>query len=121
VFGVGLGRLYGARRKVYSPVLNRVTYIDRPYAHNSILYAYLLLGILGMLALALLGRRVARTCAAARLRLPVRDGARCVAAGFAVLGYGVLSLFQPNLLHRPSILALCLAIALAVPPKPATA
>jgi O-antigen ligase len=117
VFGVGIGRLYGARRKVYSARLQRLTYIDRPYAHNSLLYAYLQLGLLGMAALGLLAVRVARTVRDAARRLPVADGARVVAAGAAVLGYGVLSLLQPNLLHRPSILALCLALALAVPPE----
>jgi O-antigen ligase len=118
VFGVGIGRQYGARREVYSPTLNRIVLIDRPYAHNSLLYAYLQLGLLGLLALGLLGWRVARTVARAAVRLPVQDGARCAAAGFAVLGYFILSLLQPNLLHRPSILAVCLAIALAVPPRP---
>jgi O-antigen ligase len=119
VFGVGIGTFYGARRRVYSGALNRFVVIDRPYAHNSLLYAYLQLGLLGLAAIVMLGRRVRRTVSRAILWLPIQDGARCAAAGFAVLGYFVLSLLQPNLLHRPSILALCLALALAVPPQPA--
>lgn len=118
IFGVGLGRSYGAKRPVYSPDLNAIVLQDRPFAHNSLLLAYLQLGVLGVAAFVLLGWRVSRTVSTSVHVLEVRDGARCVAAGSAVLAYFIASLFQTNLVDRASILGVCLSLAMTLPPRP---
>ncbi len=116
VVGVGVGNLYGAKREVYDPYFRRNVLVDHPYAHNSYLYAYLQLGLLGMLALVFLAVRVVRVVRTGRRTATPNDAVRVVAGGGACLAIAVQALFQPQLLHRPSILALVVALALTDPP-----
>jgi hypothetical protein len=120
VTGVGVGALYGARRVTYRPDLQRDVFQDRPYVHNSFLYLYLQLGLLGVLVMGWIGARVLGEVRRWRrwVAEPVR-GARGVAAGVAIAGLAMQSLANTYLLHRPSITALAVCLALvALPVRP---
>ncbi|HEU0131823.1 MAG TPA: O-antigen ligase family protein [Mycobacteriales bacterium] len=117
VVGVGLGRSYGARRPFYDPRLGVVVYEDRPFSHNSLLFAYLQTGLLGVAALVLLGVAGYRAAVEARKRLPTDVALRVVTGSVALLGYGIQSLSQTSLLHRPGITALVVSMVLATRPR----
>lgn len=116
VFGVGVGGLYGARRPYYDEGLGVIRYQDRLFSHNSWVYLYLQLGLLGLAAFAGLSIAVIRNATAA-LRRPDNDAAlTAVAAACALVGAGIEAAFNPNLLLRPSIVAFALCLALVVQP-----
>ena len=117
VLGVGLGRPYGARRPFFSPRLGVVVYEDRPYSHNSLLFAYLHLGLLGMAALAWIGVAAWRAAVNAVRTLPTDVALRVLVASLALLGYGIQSISQTSLLHRPGITAAVIAMVLATRPR----
>ncbi len=119
VLGVGLGRPYGARLPVYNPRFGAVTYIDRPFSHNSLLFAYLQTGLLGVAALAALGVATWRTARRSVRALPTPVGLRILVGCLALFGYGIQSLTQTSLLHRPGITAAVIAMVLATPPREA--
>ena len=116
VVGVGIGGLYGARRPTYRYDLGYYVYVDRPYLHNSFLFAWLQLGLLGLGAFLWLGVRVARTARRAVVELPWEVASRVLAACLALLAYGVTAVFQPYLIDRSAIVAVGLALALAQSP-----
>lgn len=117
VVGVGIGGLYGARRAVYRYDLGYYVFVDRPYLHNSFLFAWLQLGLLGLGAFLWLGIRMARTGYRAVARLPWEPATRVLASCLALLAYGVTAVFQPYLIDRSTIVAVGLALALAQPPS----
>ena len=118
--GVGVGGLYGARRAVYRYDLGYYVFIDRPYLHNSFLFAWLQLGLIGLGAFLWLGFRVARTGYRAVRELPWEVGTRVLAACLALLAYALTALFQPYLIDRSAIVAVGLALALGQPPARAS-
>jgi O-antigen ligase len=117
VFGVGVGRPYGARRPTYDSQLGVVVYEDRPFSHNSFLFAYLQTGLLGVAALALLGLNAWRATVRALRTLPEPAALRILVGGLALLGYGIQSVSQTSLLHRPGITAAAVAIVFATTPR----
>jgi O-antigen ligase len=119
VLGVGLGRGYGARRPFYNPRLGVVVYEDRPFSHNSLLFAYLQTGLLGMAALAWLGLAAWRAAVRAVQTLPTDVALRILVGSLALLGYGIQSFTQTSLLHRPGITAAVIAMVLATRPREA--
>lgn len=119
VLGVGLGRAYGARRPFYSPRLGVVVYEDRPFSHNSLLFAYLQAGLLGLVALAWLGVAAWHAAGRAVRTLPTEVSLRVLTGSLALLGYGIQSFTQTSLLHRPGITAAVVAMVLATKPKQA--
>lgn len=118
VLGVGVGSSYGARRAYYDPALQVIRYQDRLFSHNSVLYLYLQLGLLGLVAFAALLGEAARRLHA-RLRQPDEGAVVAAAAGCTLLGAVLESLLNPNLLLRPSIVVFCLCLALVVSPRSA--
>ena len=120
VFGVGVGNVYGARRAVYDQRLQTLVYEDRRFSHNSLLYLYLQLGALGFLAFGVLAGQITRRCYRSVVQLPFAASTRAAAAGCALIGAGLESLANPNLLARASIVTLCLAVVLLTPPRDAT-
>jgi O-antigen ligase len=119
VLGVGLGRSYGARRPFYNPRLGVVVYEDRPFSHNSLVFAYLQTGLLGLAALVWLGVAATRSAVRAVRTLPTDVSLRVLVGSTALLGYGIQSISQTSLLHRPGITAAVIAMVLATPPKEA--
>ena len=119
ILGVGLGRSYGARTPFYSPRLGVVVHEDRPYSHNSLLFAYLQAGLLGMVALVWLGAAAWRGAVRAVRTLPTPVALRVLVGSLALLGYGIQSITQTSLLHRPGITAATIAMVLATKPKEA--
>jgi O-antigen ligase len=119
VLGVGVGRPYGARRPVYDSQLGVVVYEDRPFSHNSFLFAYLQTGLLGVAALALLGLNAWRAAVSALRTLPEPVALRVLVGCLALLGYGIQSVSQTSLLHRPGITAAVVAMVLATRPRTA--
>jgi O-antigen ligase len=119
VLGVGLGRSYGARRPFYNPRLGVVVYEDRPFSHNSLLFAYLQAGLLGLAAIGWLAVAAFRAAADAIRTLPVPIALRILSACLALLGYGIQSLSQTSLLHRPGITAAVVTMVLATRPSEA--
>ena len=119
VFGVGVGNVYGARRPVYDKRLQSLVYEDRRFSHNSLLYLYLQLGALGVVAFGTFAGQITRRCYRSVVYLPLTASTRAAAAGFALVGAGAESLANPNLLARASIVALCLAVVLLTPPRDA--
>lgn len=117
VFGVGLGRSYGARRPFYNPRLGVVVYEDRPFSHNSLLFAYLQTGLLGVAALVWLGAAAWRAAVTAVRTLPTEVSLRILVGSLALLGYGIQSITQTSLLHRPGITAAVIAMVLATRPR----
>jgi O-antigen ligase len=113
VLGVGVGALFGSRRALYRPDLGYYVYVDRPYLHNSYLYAWLQTGLLGLAAIALLGVRVAKNARRALAKAPPEVAIRVLAVSLAVLANALSAVFQPLLVNRPAITALCFALALA--------
>jgi hypothetical protein len=112
VTGIGLGRPYGAVRKVYDPERKIRTVSPRRFIHNSYLGMWLWGGLPGLLALLWLGLRTATTAARAVRDLPPDEGGRALAAGLTVLALGLQASFQTSLTSRPVIAALACAIAL---------
>jgi O-antigen ligase len=110
VLGVGIGASLGVRRPQYDFELGRTVYVDRPFVHNSLLLAWLRLGLLGVLALILLGGRLVRV-----VRSSGRGDPRVLASALAVAAMAVSAQLQPYLVHRPAIIAVCFALALAAP------
>jgi O-antigen ligase len=117
LLGVGLGRGYGARRPFYDPRLGVVVYEDRPFSHNSLLFAYLQTGLLGVAALLALGVGTYRAARSALRALPADVALRILCGALALLGYGIQSLTQTSLLHRPGITAAVVAMVLATRPR----
>jgi O-antigen ligase len=117
LLGVGLGRGYGARRPFYDPRLGVVVYEDRPFSHNSLLFAYLQAGLLGVVALIALGVAGFRAARTALRSLPTGVALRVLCGSLALLGYGIQSLTQTSLLHRPGITAAVVAMVLATRPR----
>ncbi|HVF04189.1 MAG TPA: O-antigen ligase family protein [Frankiaceae bacterium] len=117
VLGVGLGRPYGARRPFYSPRLGVIVYEERPFAHNSLLFAYLQTGLLGVAGLVWLAIAARRAAARALRDCPVDIALRIFVGSVALLGYAIQSLTQTSLLHRPSITAAVVAMVLATWPR----
>lgn len=116
VFGVGIAGTYGAQVVTYSEASGRLVYVDRPFSHNSYLQLYLQLGLLGMLALAMLSRQVVRHLRQTR-QLGARDDAiRASAAAAALFAFGVKALWNTQLLERPAIVAVVVAITLVQSP-----
>jgi O-antigen ligase len=118
VFGVGLGRPYGARRPVYVDNPPRIEYEDRLFIHNGILGVWLRLGLLGMVGFSMLGALVVRHVRQAR-----RSGAapevvvRRLAAGCALFALALQSLFAIGIDIRPTILVAVCALALLGAPS----
>lgn len=121
LLGVGLGRGYGARRPFYDARIGVVVYQDRPFSHNSLLFAYLQTGLLGVAALVALGVATFRAAGRALRTLPTDVSLRILCASLALLGYGIQSLSQTSLLHRPGITAAVVAMVLATRPREAGA
>jgi O-antigen ligase len=117
LLGVGLGRPYGARWAFFNPRLGAVVYEDRPFSHNSLLFAYLQTGLLGVVGLLALGVAAFRTAARALRRYPPALALRILTGSLALLGYAIQSLAQTSLLHRPGITAAVIAMVLATPPR----
>jgi O-antigen ligase len=117
VMGVGVGALFGSRRALYRPDLGRYVYVDRPYLHNSYLYAWLQLGLLGIAALVLLAVRVVRNARRALSSASPDVAIRVFAVSLALLANALSAVFQPLLVNRPAIVALCFALALARLPE----
>jgi membrane protein DedA with SNARE-associated domain len=111
VFGVGMGRPYGALRRVYDPVSGARSYQPRRFIHNSYLGYWLWAGVAGVVSLVWLGVRTASMSVAAAKQLPPDEGGRAVAAGLAILALGVQATFQTSLTSRPVIATLACAIA----------
>jgi O-antigen ligase len=121
LLGVGLGRSYGARRPFYDPRLGVVVYEDRPFSHNSIVFAYLQTGLLGIAALGWLAVAAIRAAREALRTMPPDIALRVLTGCVALLGYGIQSLTQTSLLHRPGITAAVVAMVLATAPRDAPA
>lgn len=115
VLGVGVGGTYGARYPYYDPALGVMRFGDRAFSHNSALFLYLQLGLLGVVAFTALSVQAFRF--ARRQAVAMHPGSlTAVAAACALLGAGIESLFNTNLLARPSILAFAVAVTLLAPP-----
>ena len=121
VLGVGVGRSYGARRPYYDARLDVIRYQDRPFSHNSFLFAYLQTGLLGVAAIGWLGVAAWRAAREARRRLSPEDARRVLVGSLALLGYAIQSVTQTSLLHRPGIAAMAVAMVLATRPDDADA
>jgi O-antigen ligase len=117
-FGVGVGNSYGARRAVYDAQLDSYLYYDRLFSHNSWLYLYLQLGLLGALAAIALTVHLVRQCLRAMSTLPLMSSGRAAAAGCAMVGAALEALANPNLFARGSAVALCVAVSLMTAPRP---
>jgi hypothetical protein len=115
--GVGIGRPYGARRAIYYTNPPRLVYFDRLYIHNSYLGVWLQLGLLGLLALAVIGIATVRETVAALRELPAAVSTRHLAAGLSVLVAASAAVFQTSLGNRASILGLSCAFALLQRPR----
>lgn len=121
VLGVGVGGLYGARRSYYDPELRQIRYFDRPFSHNSWLYLYLQLGALGVAGFLLLIGTAASAAITGRHRQEPDQALRAAAGLCVLLGLALESLFNPNLLLRPNILAFVVVLVLMRPVSPDTA
>jgi len=113
--GVGIARPYGASRAYYDPVQNVVVFSERQYSHNTYFDVWLHLGLAGLLCVVALGVMLYRAVRNAVGALPPADATRCLAAGAACLALGAKAVFIPQLLYRPAILALVVAVTLALP------
>ena len=116
LLGAGLGATFGFAVDRYDPRANRVVKVDAYYLHNSYLFAWVALGLGGILALLSFAAAVATYAIRWIPRLPTDDAVRCLAGAGALLGYGISAVWQPQLFHAASILALCLAVGLLVRP-----
>lgn len=119
VRGAGLGKPFGFTEQRYDPRANRVVRVDSYYLHNSYLFAWVALGLGGILSL--LAFVVAATRYAIRWvpKLPPDDAVRSLAGAGALLAYGISAIWQPQLFHPASILSLCVAVSLLVRPTDA--
>jgi O-antigen ligase len=117
VVGVGIAAPYGAQITTYSDQLKQYVYVDRPWSHNSYLQLYLQLGLLGLAAMtALAGTAVSGMRGQLRAGT-YEDGLRAAAAGAALLVLAFKALLNTQLLERPSIIALVVALALIHQPS----
>jgi O-antigen ligase len=110
--GVGLARPFGIDRVVYQndPAPRLVT-VPQLFVHNLVLMVWLQLGLLGVAALAWLVVRLLRVLASARAA-----GTELTAAGAAAaVAFLIQGLLQTTVQHRPTIIALGVALALATP------
>jgi O-antigen ligase len=110
--GVGLARGYGVTRQFYDPMRGVLLTEDRPYAHVGFLYAWLQTGLLGVSALVVFLALVFIRMRASLKTEPAADSALTLAAGTSVLVLAMQAQAQPFLVHRPSITALCISVAL---------
>ncbi|MEA3077455.1 MAG: O-Antigen ligase [Actinomycetota bacterium] len=112
VVGVGLARPFGVDRVVYvaDPAPRLVT-VPQLFVHNIVLMVWLQLGLLGVAALAWLVVRLLRTLATAR----VAGTELTVAGAAAAVAFLLQGLLQTTVQHRPTLIALGLALALATP------
>lgn len=121
VTGVGLGQPYGAVRVTFDEFRNTRVASERRFIHNSYLGVWLGLGAVGVAAFAWLGVSVARAAVRAAREQTSRVGARCVAAGLAMLALGLQASFQTSLGSRSVLATVCCALALLdVPPRETT-
>jgi O-antigen ligase len=114
IFGVGLGQPYGARRPQYFPDPPRVVFTDRLFIHNGFLGVWLQLGLLGLLGFGVLAVTVVRLTGLARAGR-ARSSPRQVAAGVALLAYGLQALLAIAINIRPNIIAVSFALVLLAP------
>jgi O-antigen ligase len=116
--GVGIARPFGVTRYHYLDRPPRLVPVEQLYIHNGLLGTWLQLGLLGVAATLWLWFRVVR---AARLRrtLETEDATRTLVGAVAVLGFALQSMLQTNLNHRPTIIALSIALVLADPTRAA--
>jgi O-antigen ligase len=115
VVGVGVGKPYGARRPTYNRQRQTLEFHERPYSHNSYLDAYLHLGLVGVVAIAVLGWGLVTNVIAALRTAELDNAVRVMGAGAAALAMAVKAAFLPMLTYRPAIIALAVAITLTMP------
>jgi hypothetical protein len=118
VFGVGLAQPYGAARLLYFPHPPRLQTVQRTFIHNTFFGIWLQLGLLGLLAFTWLAACVWRAARWARTSLSPEAAGRCVAGAAGAAAFAFSGVFQPVLLHRPSILAFALCLFFAYPSSP---
>lgn len=118
VVGVGLARPYGARRPLYFDNPPRIVYTDRLFVHNTYLGIWLRVGLLGLLAVAILAWGVVKETVFAVRTLPPSVSTRHLAAALSLAVMAVSATFQTLLTYRPSILAISCALALVQRPRP---
>ena len=119
--GAGLGKPFGFTEQRYDPLANRVVQIDSYYLHDSYLFAWVALGLGGILTLLAFVIATARYAVRWIPRAPGDDAVRSLGAAGALLGYGISAIWQPQLFHPASILSFCMAVSLLVRPTDALA
>jgi O-antigen ligase len=112
IVGVGLARPFGVDRVVYvSDPAPRLVTVPQLFVHNIVLMVWLQLGLLGLAALAWLVVRLVRVLATARAA-----GTDLTVAGAAgAVAFLTQGMLQTTVQHRPTLIALGLALALATP------
>ncbi|MCU1589887.1 MAG: hypothetical protein JWP11_1143 [Frankiales bacterium] len=118
VVGVGLGQPYGARRPVYLSSPPRIIFTERLFIHNTYLGIWLQVGLLGIVAILLLGASIARAVHdVVRVDRTQTDSTRRLAAGLAMFVFAASAILQTSLTHRPTILGMSCALALLQRPR----
>jgi O-antigen ligase len=115
--GVGLAQPYGKQDVVYLPDPPRLVLVQRPFLHNQYLYAWLQLGILGLLALLVLACTSVWCLVTSRRLANPEDAVRGVAAALALVCFLFQFLLQTTILYPANILAVLTAMTLAAPPR----
>ncbi|HET7530034.1 MAG TPA: O-antigen ligase family protein [Mycobacteriales bacterium] len=109
VLGIGLGEPYGVVTVERDPMTGTTSREPQKFIHNSYLGTWLGMGLLGLLAWALLAVGVTRRAWQAR-RDHSPAGDRSLAAACALLAIGIEAMFQTDLFFRPVIATVACAV-----------
>lgn len=110
--GVGLGQPFGGRTMRYSHTVGFNVYSESLLLHNTYLKLWLETGLPGVIAMIMLALSVWRMTRYHRTHAPPYVASRSIAAGLCLLGFSIQAIYQTKLYHRPTIVAIAVALAL---------